>query len=575
MADKPVTREEKYLAYLTGDYTGKLPKPITRKEKYLYELCLKGMGGEVSPEEIKSAVNEYLEKNPVKPGATTEQAQQIEQNKTDIGSLKEDIVELNELKNELKGGTPVKIYETEIGGINNNTGASYANNKMLRSKNFEPYNGEHLQIVIEDGYECVFYWYDSSETYKTKAILNSSLSPFDINNVSFSFYKVTFKKTDGSYAVEDWKKHITIYDITHKKDGFVKETDLRLTEVETGIFEMTPLVNNLKDNTKVYTEGVESGYYRVYNGTVEAKSGTGWTRAKITVESYMASVFYTIKQKISDTAIYCAFTDSNDTLINNYNTVGINSVNIPKDAKYIYLSFFGDTYNSEYTIKATSYVTSTEFESLGLKNNYKGLTAVAFGTSLTYRAQTTGGYLQYLPEISGMTIDNQGVGSSKIYGNAETSILNKVLNYSNYEDKDVVIIEGFVNDWYNNSPLGDIYDTDESTVCGCLYKAIKHILTLKDSMSVVVVLDHFGINNGGVDMSPSLTKNVGKQFDYYEKLADVCALYGIPCIKEYKSGRFNQMTSRYYLDYIHLNPIGAKQSANVIWSELKNIDPSI
>lgn len=91
MADKPVTREEKYLAYLTGDYTGELPKPITRKEKYLYELCLKGMGGEISPEEIKNAVNEYLEKNPVKPGATAEQAQQIEQNKTDIALLKEDI----------------------------------------------------------------------------------------------------------------------------------------------------------------------------------------------------------------------------------------------------------------------------------------------------------------------------------------------------------------------------------------------------------------------------------------------------------------------------------------------------
>lgn len=91
MADKPVTREEKYLAYLTGDYTGEILKPITRKEKYLYELCLKGIGGEISPEEIKAAVNEYLEKNPVKPGATTEQAQQIEQNKTDVASLKEDI----------------------------------------------------------------------------------------------------------------------------------------------------------------------------------------------------------------------------------------------------------------------------------------------------------------------------------------------------------------------------------------------------------------------------------------------------------------------------------------------------
>lgn len=111
MADKPVTREEKYLAYLTGDYTGELPKPITRKEKYLYELCLKGMGGEVSPEEIKSAVNEYLEKNPVKPGATTEQAQQIEQNKTDIASLK---TETSSLKEDLSNKI-TKFYASNQG----------------------------------------------------------------------------------------------------------------------------------------------------------------------------------------------------------------------------------------------------------------------------------------------------------------------------------------------------------------------------------------------------------------------------------------------------------------------------
>lgn len=96
MADTPITREEKYLAYLTGDYKADIPKPITRQERYLYELCLKGMGGEISPEEIQKAVNEYLEKNPVKPGATTEQAQQIEQNKTDIASLKTETGSLKE-----------------------------------------------------------------------------------------------------------------------------------------------------------------------------------------------------------------------------------------------------------------------------------------------------------------------------------------------------------------------------------------------------------------------------------------------------------------------------------------------
>lgn len=111
MADKPVTREEKYLAYLTGDYTGEIPKPITRKEKYLYELCLKGIGGEISPEEIKNAVNEYLEKNPVKPGATTEQAQQIEQNKTDIASLK---TETGSLKEDVSNKI-TKFYASNLG----------------------------------------------------------------------------------------------------------------------------------------------------------------------------------------------------------------------------------------------------------------------------------------------------------------------------------------------------------------------------------------------------------------------------------------------------------------------------
>lgn len=45
---------------------------------------------------IQRLVTEYFEKNPVKPGATEEQAQQIEQNKTDIASLKAETGSLKE-----------------------------------------------------------------------------------------------------------------------------------------------------------------------------------------------------------------------------------------------------------------------------------------------------------------------------------------------------------------------------------------------------------------------------------------------------------------------------------------------
>lgn len=143
MADKPITREEKYLAYLTGDYKGGLPKPITRKERYLYELCLKGMGGEISPEEIKNAVNEYLEKNPVKPGATTEQAQQIEQNKTDVASLK---TETGSLKEDIgEKGTALTDIQKKVSDSNSNDGfllCDLNGNIVGHIASFEVWNNE-------------------------------------------------------------------------------------------------------------------------------------------------------------------------------------------------------------------------------------------------------------------------------------------------------------------------------------------------------------------------------------------------------------------------------------------------
>lgn len=176
MADKPVTREEKYLAYLTGDYTGGLPKPITRKEKYLYELCLKGIGGEISPEEIKAAVNDYLEKNPVKPGATTEQAQQIEQNKTNIASLKEDKID----------------KPTEI-----------------------PTAGEYIRVKsVNDGIP-EFEWADKEETI-LDAIIKEETSVFSLEfNVPYKEVSVRIKTSKISSEMQP----ISIYPIINNNNG--------------------------------------------------------------------------------------------------------------------------------------------------------------------------------------------------------------------------------------------------------------------------------------------------------------------------------------------------------------------
>lgn len=95
MAIEPVTREERFLA-AAGGQSVTPPEPITRKEQLLQGIIDAVKSGGVTPDVIEGAVNDYLNANPVKPGATTEQAAQIEQNKNDIADLQTDVDELKE-----------------------------------------------------------------------------------------------------------------------------------------------------------------------------------------------------------------------------------------------------------------------------------------------------------------------------------------------------------------------------------------------------------------------------------------------------------------------------------------------
>ena len=168
MADTSITREERYLEYLTGDRKGNVPKPVTRRERYLYELCLKGMGGEISPEEIKNAVNEYLEKNPVKPGATTEQAQQIEQNKTDIASLK---TETDSLKEDISTKI-TKFYASSQG----------------KTHLADSDNGKIMDMMV--------YGKSEQKQYSGKNLLNPTLGTTTQNGV------ICTANGDGTYTIK-------------------------------------------------------------------------------------------------------------------------------------------------------------------------------------------------------------------------------------------------------------------------------------------------------------------------------------------------------------------------------------
>ena len=75
-------------------------------------------GGSVSQEDINTAVNNYLTEHPVSSGATTEQAAQIEANRTAIGDANSGLTkEVNDIKN-----TKLQNLNTAILGINETLG---------------------------------------------------------------------------------------------------------------------------------------------------------------------------------------------------------------------------------------------------------------------------------------------------------------------------------------------------------------------------------------------------------------------------------------------------------------------
>lgn len=119
---------------------------------------------------IQRLVTEYFEKNPVKPGATTEQAQQIEQNKTDIALLKKETGSLKEDKSKYIGIFNDSLFNKKydllygsnwiFGSISNGQTTNVKN--RIRTEIIDISNMPNEFIVnVEDGYMWNFYDFDN------------------------------------------------------------------------------------------------------------------------------------------------------------------------------------------------------------------------------------------------------------------------------------------------------------------------------------------------------------------------------------------------------------------------------
>lgn len=483
MADKPVTREEKYLAHLTGDYTGGIPKPITRKEQYLYELCLKGIGGEISPEEIKNAVNEYLEKNPVKPGATTEQAKQIEQNKTDITSLK---AETNSLKEDLGNIISPNLFNPEAAkanvAISSGDGSEMNGFSGWEATDYIPVSKNDV-LYFSSNNEPTYYstgaFYDAQKKF-TSGFGN----PNNNNNItvtsdgyarfSFDVPKVNLQIEKGSRTT-----YVPYGELKVKVEVDNVKEDIANTKAEvTGI--KAEVVKIQEDHTNLFNKDtVIKGAVLSENGYLETSFSSWDSSDYIPIKPGMILYFSSNELPIGVASTGAYFDADKKYLsgINNEPTV----LTVPNGAYYLRFSKnegLGDTLNTlkieqhgitKFTPYGELYVTVNES---ALPNSilpkWKGLKILTLGDSITAMGGVNGWTYwikQYLladkvvnvsvagstwqDKVANQTYDGNPQPSTdgNVMGNQVQKVLNAKANGdADYQDFDVITFSFGTND---------------------------------------------------------------------------------------------------------------------------------
>lgn len=163
---------------------------------------------------IQRLVTEYFEKNPVKPGATTEQAQQIEQNKTDIASLK---TETSSLKEDLSTKI-TKFYASSQGETHlaDSDNGKIMDMMIYGKSDQKQYSGKNLlnptlQTTTQNGVTCTAngdgtYTLNGTATANTAFILSGDILSLFETNKKLKMIGTPKGGTSNSYRMQMWRQ---------------------------------------------------------------------------------------------------------------------------------------------------------------------------------------------------------------------------------------------------------------------------------------------------------------------------------------------------------------------------------
>ena len=201
-------------------------------------------------------------------------------------------------------------------------------------------------------------------------------------------------------------------------------------------------------------------------------------------------------------------------------------------------------------------------------NQWNGKTWYAYGTSMTSIQQ--GKYVPVVEALSGMTAVNYGIPGGCLtpdgYGKGDTK--RAIMNMSDGKQKaDLITLEVLPNE---GAIVGNIYDTDDESFCGCFNQCIRYLQENTKAQIVVIIMI------GGNDNAPECksTSRGITQFEFAEIIEKVARLNGVPVINAFCEAGFGYARVKareYQVDNIHLNSLGGKNMGNFVWSKLKDI----
>lgn len=202
-----------------------------------------------------------------------------------------------------------------------------------------------------------------------------------------------------------------------------------------------------------------------------------------------------------------------------------------------------------------------------MENHWNGKLWYAYGTSMTSIQQ--GKFVPVVEKLSGMRVVNHGVpgGSLTPDGWGKGSLKRAVLADDGKEKADLITLEVLPNE---GAVVGNIYDTDDESFCGCFNQCLRHLQENTKAQIVVIVM--IGGNDATPD-TPSKKRGI-PQLEFAEIIERVAHLNGVPVINAFCESGFGwaRVKAReYQKDQIHLNDIGGKNMGNFIWSRLKDI----